>query len=383
VEVLPRRLCLFARALVRRRRVERHLLTLSVGVPVSVQDEMLVESGTASLLDSPTLARVERALMRQESDTASYCPSLISMGTVREMHAIKKGLLWQQREKIFSRWKERYFILTKDYLHCFKRSSGLHNISPMGQFIFKVKLVEVEKIEWINKKSYSAIGITLQGRESRILLRSNEDLEDWFELLEECIVASKERRKALRKLHDPSWDGRETSSLKLSEWLDHRTDRVLGETESMAGDAEKRRSRCGVDVWHRPSNLAENRLSLLTDIDINSCSSPVETPPPSVPSTFRGRPCRLNNDVFFMSNTSGVSEMRMCKDGPASFSGGRSILSPVPSFKAPPPPNAFSPTNSMHVKYRDRAQSEALSKMRSPDIENRRASYVFSASHHI
>ncbi|KAG8263714.1 hypothetical protein J6590_027647 [Homalodisca vitripennis] len=52
-------------------------------------------------------------------------------------HAIKKGLLWQQRERLFSRWKERYFILTRDYLHCFKRSSGTDKISDMGQFIFK------------------------------------------------------------------------------------------------------------------------------------------------------------------------------------------------------------------------------------------------------
>lgn len=54
----------------------------------------------------------------------------------REMHALKRGLLWQQRERLFSRWKERFFILTKDYLHCFKKSTGL---SPMGQFIFKVE----------------------------------------------------------------------------------------------------------------------------------------------------------------------------------------------------------------------------------------------------
>ena len=50
---------------------------------------------------------------------------------------IKKGLLWQQRDKLFSRWKERYFILTKDYFHCFKRASS--KMTEMGGFIFKVK----------------------------------------------------------------------------------------------------------------------------------------------------------------------------------------------------------------------------------------------------
>ncbi|XP_030244549.1 mediator of RNA polymerase II transcription subunit 13-like isoform X3 [Drosophila navojoa] len=53
---------------------------------------------------------------------------------------IKRGLLWQQRDRLFSRWKERYFVLTRDYLHCFKRASGSANerASDMGQFIFKV-----------------------------------------------------------------------------------------------------------------------------------------------------------------------------------------------------------------------------------------------------
>ena len=52
-------------------------------------------------------------------------------------HHQKKGLLWQQRDKLFSRWKERYFILTKDYFHCFKRASS--KMTEMGGFIFKVK----------------------------------------------------------------------------------------------------------------------------------------------------------------------------------------------------------------------------------------------------
>lgn len=54
---------------------------------------------------------------------------------------VRKGLLWQQRDKIFSRWKERFFILTEDYLQCFKR--GTSRITEMGAFIFKIKLVEV------------------------------------------------------------------------------------------------------------------------------------------------------------------------------------------------------------------------------------------------
>ncbi|XP_032311049.1 uncharacterized protein LOC6505363 isoform X3 [Drosophila ananassae] len=117
---------------------------------------------------------------------------------------IKRGLLWQQRDRLFSRWKERYFVLTRDYLHCFKRASGSANerASDMGQFIFKVKLVDVEKVEWLNRRSYSAIGLLL-GREGRVLLRCDDGLEDWFELLEECTITSKERRKALKIAQGP------------------------------------------------------------------------------------------------------------------------------------------------------------------------------------
>lgn len=52
---------------------------------------------------------------------------------------IKKGLLWQQRDRFFSRWKERYFVLTKDYLACFKKGSKV-GMSEMGSFMYKVML---------------------------------------------------------------------------------------------------------------------------------------------------------------------------------------------------------------------------------------------------
>ena len=55
-----------------------------------------------------------------------------------ENSSIKKGLLWQQRDKLFSRWKERYFILTKDLLQCFKKETS--KITEMGGFIFKVMI---------------------------------------------------------------------------------------------------------------------------------------------------------------------------------------------------------------------------------------------------
>lgn len=43
--------------------------------------------------------------------------------------------------------------------------------------------MDVERVEWLNRRSYSAISLFL-GREGRILLRTENGLEDWFELLE-------------------------------------------------------------------------------------------------------------------------------------------------------------------------------------------------------
>ena len=63
--------------------------------------------------------------------------SLEKSGATASACMLRKGLLWQQRDKIFSRWKERFFVLTPDYLNCFKR--GTSRMSEMGEFLFKVR----------------------------------------------------------------------------------------------------------------------------------------------------------------------------------------------------------------------------------------------------
>lgn len=89
----------------------------------------------------------------------------------------------------------------------------------MGQFLFKVKLVDVEKVEWVNKKTYSTVSLEL-GRDGKILLRATDGLEDWFELLEECTLTSKERRRALRVSHDTrKRDNNNSINSSLEEWL--------------------------------------------------------------------------------------------------------------------------------------------------------------------
>nr|CAD7397027.1 unnamed protein product [Timema poppensis] len=281
--------------------------------------------------DSELLAMLDDSELRAMLDDyvelrAMLDDSSLLSGKSSEIHAIKKGLLWQQRDRIFSRWKERYFILTRDYLHCFKRASGSgpDRISDMGQFIFKVKLADVERVDWINRKTYSTIVLEL-GREGRVLLRAADGLEDWFELLEE-------RRRALRSSHDPSLQqhngtlqNNNSINSTLDEWLlarhkigcvQHLSDSVPdlnGEGNSRGSTGESSEDHQEENQWlrRRPPNH-EQRLSckyspsaqhMLTDIDINDSDTLLDTPPPSVTASIRGRPTsyRLNSDVFFMS----------------------------------------------------------------------------------
>lgn len=89
----------------------------------------------------------------------------------------------------------------------------------MGQFLFKIKLVDVDKVEWVNKKTYSTVSLEL-GRDGKILLRAGEGLEDWFELLEECMLTSKERRRALKFSHDMGKrENNNSINSSLEEWL--------------------------------------------------------------------------------------------------------------------------------------------------------------------
>jgi hypothetical protein len=33
-----------------------------------------------------------------------------------------KGMLWQKKDRIFARWRERFFMLTSDYLNCYEKN---------------------------------------------------------------------------------------------------------------------------------------------------------------------------------------------------------------------------------------------------------------------
>lgn len=110
---------------------------------------------------------------------------------------LKKGTLWQQKDKFFSRWKERFFILTSDYLACFKKASKI-GISEMGGFLYKVSLADVDDLQWMDKKQDGVIALRV-AQEEHLLLWSAKGLDNWMFALREAVNLSKGRREALRR----------------------------------------------------------------------------------------------------------------------------------------------------------------------------------------
>jgi len=132
------------------------------------------------------------ALAKSQENLVKISSDAVAEDVVEpENSSIKKGLLWQQRDKLFSRWKERYFILTKDLLQCFKKETS--KITEMGGFIFKIKLSEIEAIELLDKRGYLTICITLQ-REGKVYLRRADGIREWYEAIRENMKESRARK---------------------------------------------------------------------------------------------------------------------------------------------------------------------------------------------
>lgn len=134
-----------------------------------------------------------------------------------ESTTLKKGLLWQQRDKLFSRWKERYFILTKDFLQCFKKETS--KITEMGGFIFKIKLSEVENCELLDKRGYLTICLFI--KEGKIYLRKTEGIREWYDLITDGMHESRSRRN--KRSSAIFADRRQnTDSSSMENWLAQR-----------------------------------------------------------------------------------------------------------------------------------------------------------------
>ena len=61
---------------------------------------------------------------------------------IRDSISLLKGMLWQKKDRIFSRWRERFFMLTKDYLNCCEKNpQNTADASPSRQIQHVVEFV--------------------------------------------------------------------------------------------------------------------------------------------------------------------------------------------------------------------------------------------------
>ena len=119
---------------------------------------------------------------------------------------------------MFSRWKERFFNLTQDYLQCFKRGSAPN--TEMGPFLFQVRLSEIHSLVMVDRKGYLTVLVGREG-EDNMLVRRSENLREWFNLLQKLVRESKTR---IMKTTEQFWAKKPVlESEKMEEWLAARS----------------------------------------------------------------------------------------------------------------------------------------------------------------
>jgi len=149
------------------------------------------------------------------SRSSGPSPSLLGSDT-----CIRKGVMWVQQEKMFSRWKERFIILTPSYLHIFKKSTS--RLSDMGTFVNKIRLSEIENLSIEERKGYLTL-VLVTVRDSRLLLRKTEGIRDWQKSIETQLSKERQRHRESMQSTNDFWNRKQFSdchnNAAASQWL--------------------------------------------------------------------------------------------------------------------------------------------------------------------
>jgi len=116
---------------------------------------------------------------------------------------VKKGLLWVQQDKLFSRWKERFIVLTSRYLQFFKKTTS--RISEMGAFIMKIRLSDLSSVNLEDRRGYLTLVISSL-KEGRLVVRKTEGIRDWHERLTGFLNGTKDDTERKMESTEQFWD---------------------------------------------------------------------------------------------------------------------------------------------------------------------------------
>jgi len=151
----------------------------------------------------------------QRTDNTEPSPSPLGSDT-----CIRKGVMWVQQEKMFSRWKERFIILTPSYLHIFKKSTS--RLSDMGTFVNKIRLSEIENLSIEERRGYLTL-VLVTARDSRLLLRKTEGIRDWQKSIETQLSKERQRHRESMQSTNDFWNRKQFSdchnNAAASQWL--------------------------------------------------------------------------------------------------------------------------------------------------------------------
>jgi len=249
----------------------------------------------------------QRAVTQMEISRTYEDPSILSHSLQDSGEStIRKGLMWIQQDKLFSRWKERYVILTTSYLQIFKK--GATRFSDMGTFISKVKLSSVNSIALEDKRGYLTLVLTTTvPQEGKLLLRKTEGLKDWHDSVVSCC--HKERQKRSNLQTDEFWNRKQLSeSYGFEGWLSARD--ILGTTLEDSPCSSIGRP-------YRPTQLSSRTENLYCDPREYPVSSPNKHRLGTPMSTLSERkvhtltshtPVRLHQAMFSPPKPPGVAQ---------------------------------------------------------------------------
>merc|ERR1712215_620102 len=76
----------------------------------------------------------------------------------------KKGVLWQQSDKLFSSWQERFFVLTSNSLYSFSKDTRV--MDNIKKTVLKTKLKDIKDVSLVEKKGQLLMRIVIENRVS-------------------------------------------------------------------------------------------------------------------------------------------------------------------------------------------------------------------------
>ncbi|XP_057370383.1 uncharacterized protein LOC130691450 [Daphnia carinata] len=256
-----------------------------------------------------------------------------------ESSMVRKGLLWVMRDRIFSRYHERFCILTRNYLHCFKKGSEA-SLTQMGNFLFKVNLAEVIAVQWLDKRGTAIVCLTL-AKEGRLLLKTSMDLNGWFDDLQCCVKETIGRRQTLLMDQRGRTETFTSSSVSVAQQQQPQQQQRPAPVQSVYRDRS---------LAARENNKPTNRFSLMVDHEVKLTGTGGSTSDHSDNG--------LNNSAVLTAEPQSLGNYNAV---PAQVTSS----TPPPAVQSPPVP----------VPYRERSVSFDRSRASKAEREAKRRSY--------